>query len=205
MYNESEKEKIHRQQTESRLSAEGRKFFQFIEFDENEQLVTEIRKHPFGLFIILATGLLLGVSMFFIALFATAVDFSQIFMFAEANNAKPLLILVSFILLLGIGIMTYIGAFLYNSNVIFVTNEKIAQIVYLSLFNRKISQLSIGDVQDVTVTQKGILAHFFNYGTLVIETAGEQENYKFTYVPEPYQVSKMIVGAHERNLVEHGN
>ncbi|MCA9344118.1 PH domain-containing protein, partial [Candidatus Saccharibacteria bacterium] len=72
-------------------------------------------------------------------------------------------------------------------------------------FNRKISQLSIGDVQDVTVTQKGVLAHLFNYGTLVIETAGEQQNYLFTYIPDPYKHSKLIVGAHEKNLVQYGN
>lgn len=103
-----------------------------------------------------------------------------------------------------LAVMT-IQAILYSNNVIFVTSEKIAQILYINLFNKKISQLSIGDVQDVTVTQKGILAHIFNYGTLVIETAGEQQNYNFTYIPEPYKNSKLIVGAHERNLVQFGN
>ena len=98
-----------------------------------------------------------------------------------------------------------ISAILFTNNVIYVTSEKLAQVLYITLFNRKISQLSIGDVQDVTVTQKGILAHMFNFGTLVIETAGEQQNYTFTYIPDPYKHSKLIVGSHERNLVEFGN
>jgi hypothetical protein len=55
------------------------------------------------------------------------------------------------------------------------------------------------------VTQDGIFPRIFNYGTVVIETAGEQNNYIFTYTPFPYQVSKDIVGAHERNLQRYGN
>jgi hypothetical protein len=100
---------------------------------------------------------------------------------------------------------TGIGAYLYISNVILVTSEKLAQVLYKSIFNRKISQLSIGDVQDVTVNQVGLTARLFNYGTIIIETAGEQDNYDFTYVPDPYKKSKLIVGSHEVNLTKYGN
>lgn len=205
MHQETEQEKIHREKAEAHLSVEGRKYFKFIEFDENEELITEIRKHFFGLFIILATSALLILAMLAVGIFSTYIDFGTTIGLQEANSLRPILALLSVLLIIGAVVMTFIAVFLYTSNVIFVTSEKIAQVLYISLFNRKISQLSIGDVQDVTVTQNGVMAHLFNYGTLVIETAGEQENYKFSYVPEPYQVSKLIVGAHERNLVQHGN
>ncbi len=195
----------HRQQTEAKLSSEGKKYFKFIEFDAEEQLVTEIRKHPVGLVIVLLTGGFVILMLMLVGIFFGVVDFDAVLGIEEANGLRPLFIILSFFMIIGTAIMTFIAAFLYQSNVIFVTSEKIAQVLYSSLFNRKISQLSIGDVQDVTVTQKGLLAHFFNYGTLVIETAGEQENYKFSYVPHPYQVSKYIVGAHENNLKEYGN
>lgn len=109
---------------------------------------------------------------------------------ADASGLRSGLLGLSFIALVLTLIGTLIGVFLYRSNVIYVTSEKIAQVLYTSLFNRKISQLSIGDVQDVTVTQKGILAHIFNYGVLVIETAGEQQNYTFTFVPDPYMLKR---------------
>lgn len=205
MHQENEQDRVHRQEAESKLSKEGRKYFKFIEFDSNEQLVTEIRKHPFGLAIILATGALITLAVLFIGIFGTFLDLGATTGVQEVNNIRPFLILISFVLIIGTVVMTYIGAFLYTSNVIYVTTEKIAQVLYISLFNRKVSQLSIGDVQDVTVTQNGIMAHIFNYGTLLIETAGEQENYKFSYVPDPYQVSKLIVGSHEKNLVQYGN
>jgi uncharacterized membrane protein YdbT with pleckstrin-like domain len=192
----------------AKLSVVGKKYFHLIEFDKDEQLVAEIRKHPIGLFFIYLTGI--GISLVMAILFgilglsdflATGLDGTG----ASSSSAQAIIILVGMLLIFGTLAVMTIQAILYTNNVIFVTSEKIAQILYINLFNKKISQLSIGDVQDVTVTQKGILAHIFNYGTLVIETAGEQQNYNFTYIPEPYKNSKLIVGAHERNLVQFGN
>lgn len=201
----NEREEANRIKACENLSAEGRKHFKFIEFDENEVLVTEIRKHPFGLFAILFTGIIVAVLAVLFASFIAVADLNKIFEVGNSSGLKSILLLFAFAALVLSLIGTLIGVFLYRSNVIYVTSEKIAQVLYTSLFNRKISQLSIGDVQDVTVTQKGILAHIFNYGVLVIETAGEQQNYTFTFVPDPYMRSKDIVGAHERNLTLYGN
>ncbi len=203
--NETPEDIQNRKEANDHLSVIGRKFFNFVEFDSNEELVTEIRKHPFGLILIFLTGAFVVFAMGMMAAVLATINIDEILGITSSGSLSSILVLLSFIILVGAVIITLIGAFLYRSNVIFVTSEKIAQVLYVSLFNRKISQLSIGDVQDVTVTQKGILAHLFNYGTLVIETAGEQQNYTFTFVPDPYQKSKVIVGTHERNLVLHGN
>ena len=188
-----------------RLSPEGRKHFDLIEFDANEKLVTEIRKDPVGLFFIILTGTFIGTVLLIVMAVVAGSDLNSLFETSNANGAKAILTFVFFLLIILTGIGTFIGAWLYKSNVIYVTSEKIAQVVYTSLFHRKISQLSIGDVQDVTVSQNGILAHIFKYGTLVVETSGEQQNYNFSFVPEPYPVSKDIVGAHEENLKLYGN
>ena len=109
--------------------------------------------------------------------------------------------LLSFLVLVG----GYIAAWVYMRSSIILTSEKIVQLIQRNIFDRKVSQLSIGDVQDVTVIQKGILSRIFKYGTLIVETAGEQANYTFNYVPFPYECSKEIVGAHERSLQLYGN
>jgi uncharacterized membrane protein YdbT with pleckstrin-like domain len=89
--------------------------------------------------------------------------------------------------------------------VILVTSDKIAHILYRNLVDRKISQLALGDLQDVTVDQKGLLARLFGYGTLVIETAGEQNNFSFNFTPHPYTFAKEIVGAREESIKKYGN
>lgn len=202
---ETTEERNNRHQVEARLSPAGRKFFKYIEFDQNERLVTEIRKDPVGLVIALVTGGLITIALLVVSGVIANMNLDEFFGAGAGGTIRNAAVVICLLGAVGAVIMTLIAAYLYVSNVIYVTNEKIAQVLYMSLFNRKISQLSIGDVQDVTVTQKGLLAHVFNYGELVIETAGEQQNYSFSYVPDPYQNARLIVGAHEENLVEHGN
>jgi hypothetical protein len=198
-------EQANRDKACEQLSSEGRKHFDLIEFDANETLVTEIRKDPIGLFMIFLTGGLVLLVLLVVAIIVSSADLNTTLNATSANGSKGIIVMGLFILMLGTLVGTYIGAFIYRSNVIYVTSEKIAQVVYTSLFHRKISQLSIGDVQDVTVSQNGILAHIFKYGTLVVETSGEQANYSFSFVPEPYPMSKAIVSAHEENLKLYGN
>lgn len=205
MNRETKEEKQHRSKAMAMLSNEGRKHFEFIEYDQNEHLITEIRKHPFGLMIIFLTGALIVLSVVAIGILGLMLDFESSLQADNINDLRVFLVMISFVLSVGVLVAVYIASFLYKSNVIYLTNQKIAQVVYKSLFSRKISQLSVGDIQDVTVVQKGVLAHFFNYGTLTIETSGEQENYNFSYVPNPYQAAKLIVGAYEQNREKYGN
>ncbi len=196
-------------ESDAKLSPVGKKYFKFIEFDKDEKLLAEIRKHPIGLFFIYFTGIAIALVITF--LFGTLAlgnflpSLLQSGGITSAGALQSTLVLIGAILLLGIlGVMT-IQAILYQNNVIYITTDKIAQILYISLFNRKISQLGLGDIQDVTVTQRGILANAFNYGVLVIETAGEQENYTFSFIPDPYHHSRLIVGAHEQSVKLYGN
>lgn len=187
-----------------KLSPVGKNLLNLIEFDNNEVLIDEIRKHGFGLFIIYLTGgfiTLITIIVFTILPTFLKNEDLQI----DLSGYAPVFALLGIILVLLTVVSTFIGSYLYKNDVIIVTSEKIAQVLYKTIFNRKISQLSIGDVQDVTVYQEGVFPRLFKYGTIIIETAGEQANYKFTYVPDPYRRAKNIVGSHESNLTQYGN
>jgi hypothetical protein len=188
-----------------KLSPSARQAFKLIEFDENEKLLLEIRKHPFGLFLIYLIGGFVTVAMLSLSFGIALARGDVLGIGVDAATLQLPIIFISFLLAILSLVMTAIGSYLYKSNVVLVTSEKISQLINLTIFNRKISQLSIGDVQDVTVVQKGLFAHWFKYGTIVIETAGEQSNYNFTFAPDPYEAAKVIVGAHEMNLKEFGN
>lgn len=193
----------HQKETCERLSPTGRKLFGLIEFDDNEELLLEVRKVPFGLFLILLTGLFF-ISVIFIVAFLLNSSLSDGLLGTEGGYGMAIFggaaVLGG---LVGLGLL--LAAIVYINDVIFVTSEKLAQVLYRNVITRKVSQLNIGDVQDVTVTQKGIFARIFNYGTLVIETAGEQDNYIFTYIPNPTHVCQSIIGAHEEYVSRYGN
>ena len=94
-------------------------------------------------------------------------------------------------------LFSYVGVYVYKRNELIVTNENILQILQFGLFNQQVSQLNLAKIQDVSVDRAGILQTYFNYGTLVIETAGEASNYNFKYTPDPSRVAKVIIEAHE--------
>lgn len=194
--------------TPEQLSPVGRKLLQNIEFDQNEQIFLEVRKHPIGLVMTYIIGTFATVVVFGLLVLAPlSYDFSTVGADVgfTGDSMRAILIALGLFMTFFSVVITAVAAFIYSQNVLLVTSEKIAQQLYLSLFSKKISQLSIADVQDSTVTQNGIFPHLFNYGTVIIETAGEQRNYNFTFAPSPYDVSKALTGAHEADVAKHGN
>lgn len=197
----------HRHEAAMKLSPTGRKLFKYVEFDEDEELLTEIRKHPFGLFLIILAGTFITVFLFvaFIFFAANIESLGLESVGGDSDGLKAVLVAVGVILAFISLIVTIITTILYSLNVVYVTNEKVAQVHYLSIFNRKVMQLSIGNIEDVNVTQKGIFPHLFNYGTLLIETAGEMVNPSFSYVPHPHDNTHIIIEAHEAYVQKYGN
>lgn len=190
-----------------KLSTDGRHLFERIEFDDKEKLLVEIRKHPFGLLLRYITGTLVIIvfsAVFFIVPAFTGNDTAGL-VGVDGSAVQAVMALVGLVLVTLAIAVTFISAYLYKTNVLLVTSDKLAQVLNVSLFNRKISQLSIGDVQDISVHQNGFFPRILNYGTIFIETAGEQSNLKFTFAPDPYKKSKVIVNAHEENLKLYGN
>jgi uncharacterized membrane protein YdbT with pleckstrin-like domain len=83
-----------------------------------------------------------------------------------------------------------------------VTDRRIVDIEQDGLFHRKISELSLDEIQDVSARVNGPFATLFHYGDVLIQTAGTLPNFIFTAVPHPYRVSKEIADLHDQ--IERG-
>ena len=113
-----------------------------------------------------------------------------------------LVVFAGVIIAIGIAVATAVNAYLFRMDSLIVTTDKIAQIEYKTIFDRKVVQLSIERVQDVTVSQIGILPRIFKYGTITIDTAGENEDCIFSFAPNPYENSRMIMDIHEKAVAK---
>lgn len=203
----SETTESHKLQTMARLSPMGRALFKFVEFDADEELLLEVRKHPIGLVWIALLGFGISIVVFVVsAIFGIAVN-NGVFdgLGVESTTIRNIALILGLVVSsLGI-LLTLVIMLLYVRNVIFITSEKIAEVVYVSLLNRRTIQLNIGKVEDVGVSQVGLFPRLFNYGSLLIETAGETKNPEFSYVPDPHKVSQVIIQAHEEYVQKYGN
>lgn len=159
--------------------------------DNDERTVLIVRKHMFGILqLYIASGIGLGFALILLA-----------FLLPSVEIPGSVLALITGVALFVVGfavIILLIATYIYFENKIIITNKNITQVLQRGLFSRKISQLSMANVEDVTSDQHGFFATFFNYGILKIETAGEQANFHFTYTPNCGEVAKQVLEARER-------
>ena len=158
-----------------------------------EQVICEINRHPVGILsIYIATGIL----VIFLAVLAFVVAPSVF-----SGNRGQVTAIGSVVFLL-VAILCCGFAFISNKvywgNRWIVTSDSITQVTQRSLFDRQSSQLSLGNLEDVTAEQDGVLPHMFNYGRLRVETAGERSKFMFPYCPDPTRYAQQILNAREQ-------
>jgi uncharacterized membrane protein YdbT with pleckstrin-like domain len=77
-------------------------------------------------------------------------------------------------------------------NVYLVTNERLIDYDFFNLLYKTTTEAEITKIQDINVQMGGLAQTVFNYGTVLIETAGEIPNLEFEQVPNPAAVTKRI-------------
>ena len=180
---------------------------ELFEHDKDEVVHGEVSRHQIGIFFILLNMsiiiIALSAVLFLIAKYQNSVeDFFHLNGLLDITVLASVLIgILMFLILLG----SLSAMYVYHHNYFVLTDQKLIVVQTKNVFRRKISQLSIGDIQDVTVDQRSLLSRLFNYGTIKIETAGELGNFNFPYAPNPFVCSKSMVEAHEKNLQLFGN
>jgi uncharacterized membrane protein YdbT with pleckstrin-like domain len=97
-----------------------------------------------------------------------------------------------------VAIITLFFAYtVYRQNKIILTNMHFIQITQTGLFGRTLSKLSLDELQDVRGSRKGVFGTILNYGEILIETAGNEENFFFRPVSDPLNVAEKINDTHE--------
>jgi len=173
------------------------------QLNSQETKIADVRRHPFGLIVI-----------YLQAVIALALAFGLIIPFAlssleslgiSSSDGGSVIALFGLIAVILVVLYLMLATRIYKSNQLILTNNNVTQVTQAGLFNRKVSEISMGNVEDVTALQSGIFQTFFNFGHLHIETAGEQNNYDFRYCPNPNAYAKAIQDARVEFLKAHGN
>lgn len=159
-----------------------------------EEIICEIKRHPMGMLSkYIATFLalvVLGVSAVLLIPQTVPQDTQpQARVFAVFGVA-------AFAVIAAIGL--YLTQFIYYKNRWIVTSDSITQVSQTGLFSTQLSQLSMANLQDVTVVQDGIMPSTFDYGILRAETAGERSKFVFLYCPNPKKYAQEILMTREQ-------
>lgn len=170
----------------------------------DEQTVVEIRKHPIGIIILYigaAAGLLGAFGLIFLLV-------PQLVSAENLDTVNSILGLFAIVGVIFTVLLLLVATYIYQQNRLIITDRNITQVLQRGLFSRQVSELSMANVEDITADQHGIIASIFNYGELRVETAGEQNNFRFNYCPRPNYHGKIVLDARQRyvnkkNQTEH--
>jgi hypothetical protein len=119
---------------------------------------------------------------------------------ASGNNQSQIMALAGIAYII---VAAAVLGFVFIANIIYwgnhwvVTDDSITQVSQTGLFSKQSAQLSLGNLEDVTSEQNGLLAQLFKFGTLKAETAGERSKFMFPFCPKPNYYAQKILAARE--------
>ena len=157
--------------------------FQGKEVGENVVMI--IRQHLFTVTYSLTLILLAALVPIFIKLaFSTQISshgFDTLFLFLAS-------LWYAFLWLVGFYFLT-----LYALNTVVITDRRIIENEQLGLFNRKVSELHLYRIQDVSVRVDGVIPTFLSFGDVMVQTAASEREFIFHQIGHPERVKDAIM------------
>jgi uncharacterized membrane protein YdbT with pleckstrin-like domain len=161
-----------------------------LNLSKGEYIISEVRRHWVGLVGLVFTGGLLAVLVLIgLAMYPSLVP--------SGNPPFDALLMPALLLLVLIGLGTYIVVWVYVNNKFFLTNESVIQEIQTSLFAHHEQTVSLSNIEDASYTQSGLLQMLFNYGSIRLSTEGDETTYRFHYVSNPKQQIAILNNAVE--------
>ncbi|HEX5448392.1 MAG TPA: PH domain-containing protein [Candidatus Saccharimonadales bacterium] len=160
--------------------------------EPGECILTVVYRSVIGLM-----GIYLAATVAVAAIVALVIVISPGTFKADGSGLSGSLLAVVFMAAVLLGLILFTATYVYRQSRLLVTDKSLVQITQTTLFIKKVSRLSMSNVEDVNEEQRGILASLFNYGTLTVQTAGTEDNFIFTLCPSPAKLADKIIEARQ--------
>lgn len=153
---------------------------------EEEKTLLVLRRHWFTLAMLLVVALIL-LGLPFIG-----------YIYLADRTAATVALKVFFIFLSTVYFLiwwqiVFYRLMIYWLDVWILTNRRIIDSRQLGYFNRKIEEVTLDKIQDISVRTKGVFQTVLNYGDLDIQTAGTEPRVIFLQIPNPEIVKTKIM------------
>ncbi len=177
-----------------RKHTRSHRMYPHLNLSEGEYVISAIRRHLIGIISIWAVVV---VALIILFIFPIVVFASNVLPFTVSAdviaNGGLVLVLVAVLVILGGVVATVI----YDANRFYLTNESVMQHIQTSLFSKKDQTISLGNIEDASYRQKGILQTILNYGAIRLSTEGEETTYRFNFVSNPQEQVRLLNNAVE--------
>lgn len=173
----------------------------FINRKSYEDRLHILRRHPITFLptVLLYIGLILvplGVYFLIINIFPNLLI---------GPVSRPLLVFFASAYYLSILLFFYSYFLEFYLDATIVTNDRMVDIEQVSLFGRTVAEVDLYQIQDATSAVNGVFPSLFNYGNVVVQTAGSIPKFTIQDVPRPHDVRQMLLDLASADKKYHNN
>lgn len=161
--------------------------YHFKELGENEEIIMVLHRNWFYL-----------LEQFFLVFLVAGIFFASIIFIPKyapdflGNMDTPVILFVQNFFMLALWIYSFLIWVDYYFDIWIITNERIVNIEQKGMFMRKVSEVTYSKIQDLSTEVSGFIPTIINFGDLTVQTAGEEENFIFRTISDPYHVKGVI-------------
>lgn len=159
---------------------------------DDEKIIRIWRRHPVTL-----------LSPAFKVLAFAVIPIALLLFTGPSMLGNPVLF-VLFMIILGI-VVTY-GAYQWVSwygDVYILTNYRIIDVEQRGFFNRSFAETTLNNIQDISHDVSGVMATLWDYGTIVVQTAGASPDISLNQVGHPQRQSVYLLKNQQKYLKDH--
>lgn len=175
---------------------ESKQKFPALNLSDGEYVISEVRRHPIGLFsiwfivaVILGTVFIGGPIL--MAIVAPGFT-STLQPDAITNGILFLIFLAAFFIIGGI-----VATVIYLGNRFYLTNESVIQRIQHDLLSHKEQTVSLANIEDASYNIQGLIQMIFHYGSIRLSTEGDETTYRFSFVSDPKKQVDLLNNAVE--------
>lgn len=169
--------------------------FLYLALRPNEEIQYLVRHHWVGflgtLLTVTAMALLPAVIIIVLRLAAPA----------EIAGNQSLIAMFATVFYLFLATFLFASWINYYYNIVIITSQRLINISQEGLLSRKTSELNFAEIENVSADVNGLLQSWFNFGLLVVETAGGGTSgamlrpgfFTVQDVPDPNRIARAIL------------
>lgn len=155
-----------------------------------EKIVLTARRHPvtfvpYIIFFLLLLIVPLGVYWL--------LNHSALNSYWQSPSGYAVTIIIASVYFLSCILFFYTNFVTFHLDMWIVTNDRLLDMAQKNLFSRVISELDLYHIQDATSQVNGFFPSIFNYGDIVLQTAGAVDRFMFHNVANPNKLRELIL------------
>lgn len=158
----------------------------FRDLNESEEILLFLRRHFVTNVPWIVQGIFLTLLPIFIGIIINSLGISTIII---PQSLSLFSLLFYYLFVFEFFFLHFLNWF-YNISL--VTNQRVIDFDFRVLFSKQVAATKIVQIEDVSLSEVGLIRSVFDYGDVRIQTAGTVEFFEFLAVPHPEKIVHII-------------